>query len=1093
MGTVKYTGPVASFHCPTNAEIRSLKVHFSPKQEGTGDPSPENVREISGWDGVEVKQSGKNLLDESLMKNATYNKWGWNNILKPNTTYTWSVFGESTFRYGLQLGSSYEAAPQPNKRLITYIAPGNSGQFTTPSDMSEYPYIYIAGNGSGAGLITTVKFKLELGSTATSYEPYQGSTTNYEFEALGKNKFDINRTIGTPNPADLSNSTSPRVMSTDCYYKGIQSTNYYYANYTNVTISNGVLVVENLNNNSYGAGFPVMVKEGQEYTLSVTSENILISIGYYDHAWNYLSGTGSYYSSPITITPPSNASYALIVFRSPQNVAYTYSNIQLELGSTATAYEPYDPKHTVYGGWVDLISGEVCEEWYKHILDGTESLWRLDGSGDVWRRTYTDTNVWGAVAQAKTTLYSSYCQNSSTGNLWYGWISSTGGASSCSILFYIPSTIDTVDKWRAYLSENPLEVCYKLYSPISYHLAPTQLQTFLGQNNVWSNADYVEVEYDLHETQDILNRKAYIIANQPHVVKPAAASLQNFKTDVIAPLKECKVHFEPIQDLHGYSIPWPAGGGKNLCPGYNEKINIIPNTIYSVSTGTVSGGKRLRFRVYDINDNILTATISNEANYYVAGNGTITSAADVDAITGKFSITNADAAYMIAFHLEDEPEYPNVQVEIGSTATSYEPYENICPISGWTGIETYRTRKNIGVFLVNSFTNNANTYYNGNSGWCSQSNRYSSLQSLEITYSAFIDATNVSGSNFNAVKIWGKKKDGNWAFLARSGNNISLGSSGISSVTITIPADLDWIVFGLGLEPGATASNPMVEVGSTATPYESYSGTTIPITFPATKNIFDEKYENISNYVIYKSLYVGNSSVTASSDMPLSTTNYSNLFIIPGQVTSGASTGTNNFNIGQTRTVTPIDGYITIGYRAINGVDPRDYHAQIEIGNVATAYEPYGTVYGGYVDLVSGEVVAEWIKFSKRWGDIRGQYNVNTNIATSIIDVSPYKIETITSRSQYGSKVLCNITDNIIWQWNTNYTTHFYIQNSTNDKIYFIGNQENLTDETIIEFACKLLEPIHYQISLQILKTLRGTNNIWSNANGNIEISYWKH
>ena len=54
MGTVKYSGPIASFRCPTEAEIRSLKVHFSPKQEGTGDPSPENVREIVGWDGVEV-------------------------------------------------------------------------------------------------------------------------------------------------------------------------------------------------------------------------------------------------------------------------------------------------------------------------------------------------------------------------------------------------------------------------------------------------------------------------------------------------------------------------------------------------------------------------------------------------------------------------------------------------------------------------------------------------------------------------------------------------------------------------------------------------------------------------------------------------------------------------------------------------------------------------------------------------------------------------------------------------------------------------------------------------------------------------------
>ena len=37
----------------------------------------------------------------------------------------------------------------------------------------------------------------------------------------------------------------------------------------------------------------------------------------------------------------------------------------------------------------------------------------------------------------------------------------------------------------------------------------------------------------------------------------------------------------------------------------------------------------------------------------------------------------------------------NMQLEEGSTATSYEPYENICSISGWAGIEVYRTGKNI--------------------------------------------------------------------------------------------------------------------------------------------------------------------------------------------------------------------------------------------------------------------------------------------------------------------------------------------------------------------------------------------------------------
>ena len=100
MGTVKYSGPIASFHCPTEATIRSLKVHFSPKQLGEGTPSPENVREIVGWDGVEVYKTGKNLIDINSLTGTSSIWWNGNVIggypnhcvtpkisVKPNTSY----------------------------------------------------------------------------------------------------------------------------------------------------------------------------------------------------------------------------------------------------------------------------------------------------------------------------------------------------------------------------------------------------------------------------------------------------------------------------------------------------------------------------------------------------------------------------------------------------------------------------------------------------------------------------------------------------------------------------------------------------------------------------------------------------------------------------------------------------------------------------------------------------------------------------------------------------------------------------------------------------------------------------------------------
>lgn len=56
------TGNPVSFTAKA-APLRQLSVAFSPVQEGSGDPSPDNVRPISGWDSLNVWQTGKNLID----------------------------------------------------------------------------------------------------------------------------------------------------------------------------------------------------------------------------------------------------------------------------------------------------------------------------------------------------------------------------------------------------------------------------------------------------------------------------------------------------------------------------------------------------------------------------------------------------------------------------------------------------------------------------------------------------------------------------------------------------------------------------------------------------------------------------------------------------------------------------------------------------------------------------------------------------------------------------------------------------------------------------------------------------------------------
>ena len=68
---------------------------------------------------------------------------------------------------------------------------------------------------------------------------------------------------------------------------------------------------------------------------------------------------------------------------------------------------------------------------------------------------------------------------------------------------------------------------------------------------------------------------------------------------------------------------------------------------------------------------------------------------------------------------------------------------------------------------------------------------------------------------------------------------------------------------------------------------------------------------------------------------------YSNLFALAGEASSGAATGTNDVHKNQSRTITPINGFITIAYRDWNGVNPATADTMIEIGTAKTTFAQY--------------------------------------------------------------------------------------------------------------------------------------------------------
>lgn len=112
-----------------------------------------------------------------------------------------------------------------------------------------------------------------------------------------------------------------------------------------------------------------------------------------------------------------------------------------------------------------------------------------------------------------------------------------------------------------------------------------------------------------------------------------------------------------------------------------------------------------------------------------------------------------------------------------------------------------------------------------------------------------------------------------------------------------------------------------------------------------TGNLFDENYPNIKvDRLTYRSIYVGDGTFTLSTTTAQFKST-ATLFLLAGNVGIGASTQGNGVWNGNPRTVTAVDGYVTIAYRYYeNGEtsDPRSNDVMLNTGSQPLPYEPFG-------------------------------------------------------------------------------------------------------------------------------------------------------
>ena len=182
-------GIVASFLDGAAYDAVSVVAHFEPVQEGTGDPSPDNVRPIHGRTGLDINVHGKNLCPAATGTEMLE----WEQTQESGRPYQYVITGLDTNQeYMLSAYITEEAGDITSRRLYLYgqtnrfINTGLMGyrQLSTPVKPSADGRLRIQHNALGlqavAQYITNIQ--VEKGSTATPYEPYRGKATTISWQ-----------------------------------------------------------------------------------------------------------------------------------------------------------------------------------------------------------------------------------------------------------------------------------------------------------------------------------------------------------------------------------------------------------------------------------------------------------------------------------------------------------------------------------------------------------------------------------------------------------------------------------------------------------------------------------------------------------------------------------------------------------------------------------------------------------------------------------------------------------------------------------------------------------------------------------------------
>ena len=308
------------------------------------------------------------------------------------------------------------------------------------------------------------------------------------------------------------------------------------------------------------------------------------------------------------------------------------------------------------------------------------------------------------------------------------------------------------------------------------------------------------------------------------IIATESGSAVSFTAADAAPVVDLTAAIVPVQS--GSGDPYPPGGGKNKFDPSTAKIGKNWNgsaMAYSIASDyiPVTPGE-YTFSISNTSkySSLLCAFFDSEKTY--TGN---TSKEDMTVPSGVSYVILSIRCDSSNSWTQSDLDNAKIQFESGSSATPYAPYSNICPITGWDGVNVTRTGKN----LINVPDQTNVTVSSINSTYNQVLNKLRFKANTVYTFSCDFSSSDTTHTWGIRVKYTGGTVEYLW--IHNKTNNYH-------SVTTRANASIDLVTFAYDMQHTISVSNFQFEEGSTATAYEPYRGDTYTVTFGSAGTVY---------------------------------------------------------------------------------------------------------------------------------------------------------------------------------------------------------------------------------------------------------------